>query len=81
MRPTLIGMHALAKIREALTYGVTDHAYQRLLDEQATFYRRESDLFAQRSPWTDPHGTSRSPGLRCCDPSESGASDAQPNRA
>ena len=80
-RPTLIGLHSLAKIREALTYGVTDREYQRLLDEQATFYRREPDLFAQRSLWTDPHGTSRSPGLRCCDPLESGDADAQQNRA
>ena len=76
MRPTLIGLHGLAKIRDALTYGVTEQDYRRLLDEQSTFYRRMPDLFAQRSPWADHHGTNRSPGLRCCDPLENGATHA-----
>jgi hypothetical protein len=81
-RPTLIGLHAIVKIREALTYGVSESERERMLDEISTYYRRQPDLFAQRSQWTDPHWTSRSPGLRCCDHSESGASQhAEPHRA
>ncbi len=65
-RPTLIGLHSLAKIREALTYGVTDREYQRLLDEQATFYRREPDLFAAPNSGLIPAGQPARPPVGAC---------------
>ena len=77
----IIAEHHMRRIRERLLFGMTDAEHSAALAEQATYYRPQPDLFAQRSLWTDPHGTSRSPGLRCCDPLESGAADAQQNRA
>lgn len=43
--PTATGLFHLGLIRQACNRGVGLHEYQRLLDEQSTFYRRAPDLF------------------------------------
>ena len=70
-----IAEHHMRCIRARLVCGCSDAEREAGLAEQATYYRRQPDLFAQRSPRIDPRGTSRSPGLRCCDSLESGAID------
>ena len=77
----LIAEHHLRRIRERLMYGMSAVERAAALAEQSTYYRREPDLFAQRSPRLDHRGTSRSPGLRCCDPLESGVTDAKPDHS
>ena len=78
--PAIAEQH-MRRIRARLVFGWSDAEREAALAEQATYYRRQPDLFAQRSPRIDPRGTSRSPGLRCCDSLERGAFDAQQNRA
>ena len=68
-----IAEHHMRRIRERLLFGLSESECEAALAEQSTYYRRQPDLFAQRSPRIDPRGTSRSPGLRCCDSMESGA--------